>query len=167
VPLKVNTIVGDKAIKWIAYTKEEIICKRFPLDQWHLAIHDIDSDKEWASFLSESTFVKCYILKLCSNNKSIAFAYTIQEDVYGKDVSIHGGGWDNNLMYYRGFVLMVKYLLEQGLKIRTCCRLSNPRAIRFTRSVGFIPYRYTADEVFMWINEKKLKSSKIYKRIYQ
>ena len=69
-------------------------------------------------------------------------------------------------MYYRGYVLMLKHLLDQGLKIRTYCQLSNQRAIRFSRSVGFVPYRYTEDEVFMWINDKRLKNSKLYKRFY-
>ena len=122
----------------------------------------------WAfSYLSESTFVKCYILKLCSNNKSIAFAYTMQEDFKGKIVSIHGGGWENPLMYYRGYILMIKHLLAKGFKVRTYCQLSNPAAIRFSRSVGFVPYRCSETEVFMWISGKRLQSSKLFKRFYK
>ena len=165
-PLKVN-IIEDAIIKWVPYTKDEKICERYPLDVWHCAVHDVDSDEEWADFLSESSIVKCYILKLCSNEKSIAFVYTVQEDFAGKVVSIHGGGWENPLMYYRGYILMIKHLLDQGLKVRTYCQLSNPAAIRFSRSVGFIPYRYTEDEVFMWISDKRLKTSKLYKRFYK
>lgn len=164
--LKVNSI-GDNFVKWIPYTKDEKICKRYPLEEWHRAVHDIDSDEEWASFLSESRFVRCYVLKLSSNDKSIAFVYTMQEDMNGRVVSIHGGGWENPLMYYRGYILMIKHLLAQGLKVRTYCQLSNPAAIRFSRSVGFIPYRYSESEVFMWISEKRLRSSKLYKRFYK
>ena len=162
---KVN-FIEDSIIKWVPYSREEIICERYSLDDWHKAVHDIDSEKEWADFLENTYLVKCYVLKLCSNDESIAFLYTLQEDFAGKIFSVHGGGWDNPLMYYRGYVLMLKHLLEQGLKIRTYCQLSNPRAIRFSRSVGFVPYRYTEDEVFMWINEKRLKNSKLYKRFY-
>jgi hypothetical protein len=158
--------IEDNIIKWVAYTKDEKICERYPLDVWHQAVHDIDSDEEWEGFLSESSIVKCYVLKLCSNEKSIAFVYTMQEDFDGKIVSIHGGGWENPLMYYRGYILMIKYLLDQGLKVRTYCQLSNPSAIRFSRSVGFVPYRYTSEEVFMWINHKRLMSTKLYKRFY-
>ena len=164
-PLKVN-IIEDAIIKWVPYTKDEKICVRYSLDQWHQAVHDIDSDEEWASFLSESDFVKCYILKLQFNDRSIAFVYTMQEDFGGKIVSIHGGGWESPLMYYRGYILMIKHLLDQGLKVRTYCQLSNPAAIRFSRSVGFVPYRYTEDEVFMWISTKRLIYSKLYKRFY-
>lgn len=162
---KVN-IIEDNIIKWVPYNKDEKICERYSLDEWHCAVHDIDSDKEWAEFLLESSVVKCYILKLCSNDKSIAFVYTMQEDFYGKIVSIHGGGWENPLMYYRGYILMIKYLLDQGLKVRTYCQLSNPAAIRFSRSVGFVPYRYTKDEVYMWISTQRLTASKLYKRFY-
>ena len=59
---------------------------------------------------------------------------------------------------------MLEHLLKQDLRVRTYCNISNSAAIRFDRSVGFMPYRYTKDEVFMWINEKRLKSSAIYKR---
>ena len=158
--------IEDSIIKWVAYTKDDKICERYPLDLWHQAVHDIDSDEEWAEFLSGSSIDKCYVLKLCSNEKSIAFVYTMQEDFDGKIVSIHGGGWENPLMYYRGYILMIKHLLDQGLKVRTYCQLSNPAAIRFSRSVGFVPYRYTEDEVYMWIYTQRLTSSKLYKRFY-
>ena len=161
-----HILLSDKYIRWIQYTKDEKICKRYPPDLWHQAVHDIDSDEEWGEFLSESTIVKCYVLKLCSNEKSIAFVYTIQEDFDGKVVSIHGGGWEYPIMYYRGYILMIRHLLAKGLKVRTYCQLSNPSAIRFSRSVGFVPYRYTSEEVFMWINHKRLTSTKLYKRFY-
>ena len=116
---------------------------------WHKAVRNIDSDKEFADFMEDVTSVKCYILKELSSNKSIAFLYTLQEDIAGKVVSVHGGGWENPIMYYRGYILMIKHLLQKGLKVRTYCQLSNSAAIRFSRSVGFVPYRYTEDEVFM------------------
>ena len=165
-PPKDNQI-SDGIIKWVSYSREEQICSRFPLDDWHSAVHDINSDEEWADFLEESLIVKCYVLKLCSNEKSIAFVYTIQEDLVGKILSIHGGGWESPLMYYRGYVLMIKHFLDQGYKVRTYCQLSNLAAIRFDRSVGFVPYRYTDDEIFMWISRKRLENSKLYKRFYK
>lgn len=159
--------IADGIVKWVPYSREEIICGRYSLDDWHKAVHDIDSDKEWANFLEQHPDVKCYTLKLCSNDRSIAFIYILQEDFEGKIFSIHGGGWENYLMYYRGFMLMIQHLLDKSVKVRTYCQLSNPQAIRFVRSVGFVPYRYTDEEVLMWINEKRLKSSKIYKYLNQ
>lgn len=162
-----SSTISDGIVEWVPYSRYEKICGRYSLDDWHQAVHDIDSDEEWAAFLSKSNFIKCYVLRLCFNKESIAFVYTMQEDFDGKIVSIHGGGWENPLMYYRGYILMIKYLLDQGLKVRTYCQLSNPAAIRFSRSVGFVPYRYTEDEVFMWISDKRLKTSKLYKRFYK
>lgn len=161
-----SRIISDAVVKWVPYDKEETICRRYSLDDWHKAVHDINSDEEWAELLANSYIIRCYILKLCSNDKSIAFLYTKQEDFNGKIFSVHGGGWENPLMYYRGYILMIKYLLDQGLKVRTYCQLSNPSAIRFSRSVGFVPYRYSEEEIYMWINLKRLKSSKLYKRFY-
>lgn len=162
---KVN-LIENRIIKWVAYTKNENICNRYPLDLWHLAVHDIDSDEEWADFLSKSNAVKCYVLKMRSNEESIAFVYIMQEDFEGKVVSIHGGGWKNPMLYYRGYVLMLKHLLDNNIKVRTSCQLLNKAAIRFSRSVGFVPYRYTEDEVFMWISTQRLTGSKLYKRFY-
>ena len=93
------------------------------------------------------------------------FNTVMPEDFDGKVFSIHGGGWENYLLYYRGFMLIIKHMLDHGLKVRTYCQLSNPRAIRFVRSVGFVPYRYSDENVFMWISDKKLKNSVLYKRL--
>ena len=159
--------ISDDIIKWVPYSRDEIVCNRYPLDVWHKAVHDIHSDEDWANFLEGSTIVKCYILKLCNNNESIAFLYTLQENIKGDIVSVHGGGWKYSLMYHRGYMLMLKNLLDRGLKVRTYCQLDNPKAIRFSRSVGFVPYKYTDEEVFMWITEKRLKGCKFYHRFFK
>lgn len=161
-----DNLISDGIIKWVPYSREEQICSHYSLDDWHKAVHDIDSDTEWAEFLEESDFVKCYVLKNCKTDSSIAFLYTIQEDFEGKILSVHGGGWENPILYYRGYVLMLKSLLEQDYKVRTYCQLNNLAAIRFSRSVGFVPYRYSIDEVFMWISTRTLMNSKLYKRFY-
>lgn len=159
--------IKDDLVKWEPYTSEEPVCVRFSLEQWKQIAGDIHSDVEWANFVEHyANSVKCWILKDRKTETSIAFIYIFNEDGEWKIVSIHGGGWEKPLMYYRGYIIMLKYLLEQGLKVRTYCKLSNPTAIRFSQSVGFVPYRYSDKEVFMWISSKRLKSSKIYKYFY-
>ena len=157
--------ITDGTIKWKIYSGENIL-DRFSLYEWKQIASDISSYDEWVEFLATyPDIVRCYVLEECSTSSDIAFVYLYREGL--NIVSIHGGGWENPLMYYRGYILMIKRLLENGLKVRTCCQLSNPSAIRFSRSVGFVPYRYTTDEVFMWISEKRLRSSKLYKRFYE
>lgn len=164
---KMKKVIEDRFVKWETYTKAEMLCGRFSLEQWEQITGDIQSDIEWADFVDNySDSVKCWVLKNKRTYLSIAFIYIFNEDGEWKIVSIHGGGWEKPLMYYRGYVIMLKYLLEQGLKVRTYCKLSNPTAIRFSQSVGFVPYRYSDKEVFMWISSKRLKSSKIYKYFY-
>ena len=60
--------------------------------------------------------------------------------------------------------MIIEALLNCNLKVRTKCALANITAIRFNRSVGFVPYRYTDTSVYLWINEKRLKGSVMYKR---
>ena len=161
-------VIGDSFVIWVPYHKDIHLCDRFSVEQWNQIAGDIKSDAEWVDFVERYVnSVQCWILKNRTTNHPIAFVYLFNEEGDWLKVSIHGGGWEQPLMYYRGYVLMLKHLLDQGLKIRTYCQLSNPRAIRFSRSVGFVPYRYTEDEVFMWINDKRLKNSKLYKRFYK
>lgn len=159
--------IEDSLVVWEPYHKGVHLCDRFSNEQWMQIAGDIKSDDEWADFVGHYVHsVKCWILKIRITNQPIAFIYLFNEEGYWQKVSIHGGGWEKPLMYYRGYILMLKHLLEQGIKVRTYCKVSNLAAIRFDRSVGFIPYKYTDKEVLMWIDEKRLKSSKLFKYFY-
>ena len=70
----------------------------------------------------------------------------------------------STLFHYRGMMLMIEAILSQGVKVRTACLVTNERAYRFLRSIGFVKYRTTAEVIKMWINEKRLRNSKMYKR---
>ena len=159
--------IEDSIIRWEPYTKKGKICARFSSEEWCRIAADISSDEEWGDFLMEyPDFVRCYVLERKGDGHPIGFVYVMKEYDDKKIVSIHGGTWESPLMCYRGYILMIKHLLNQGYKVRTYCQLSNPAAIRFDRSVGFVPYRYTKEEVFMWISSKRLENSKLYKRFY-
>lgn len=160
-------VIKDDFVKWELYTRADSLCVRFPLEVWNQIVEDIHSDSDWADFVENySNFVKCFVLKKIATNTSIAFIYIFNEDGLWKTVSIHGGGWESPIMHYRGYILMLKYLLEEGFKVRTYCQSSNLAAVRFDRSVGFVPYRYSGGKVYMWINLKRLASCEIYKRLY-
>ena len=61
---KVN-LIDDSVIKWVTYTKDEIVCGRYPLNLWHYAVHDIDSDEEDGSLNvnpnSLTVLKECYL----------------------------------------------------------------------------------------------------------
>lgn len=61
---------------------------------------------------------------------------------------------------------MVKYLLEQGLKVQTSSLQENKRAYRLMRSIGFVKYRIDKGYVDMWINKERLQRSKMYRYLY-
>ena len=160
-------VIEDSFVVWEPYYKGIHLCDRFSVEQWEQIAGDIESDTEWADFVGRySNSVKCWVLKIKKTKLPIAFIYLFNEDGLWKTVSIHGGGWEIPLMYYRGYVLMLKYLLDQNIKVRTYCQLSNRTAIRFSRSVGFVPYRYTDNNVLMWISSKRLINTKLYKRFF-
>ncbi len=161
-------VIEDSFVIWEPYHKDIHLCDRFSVEQWNQIAGDIKSDVEWGEFVGRYVnSVQCWILKNRATNHPIAFVYLFNEEGYWEKVSIHGGGWEKPLLYYRGYILMLQHLLEQGIKVRTYCSLSNIAAIRFDRSVGFMPYRYTKNEVYMWISEKTLKKTNLYKRFYK
>lgn len=160
--------IGDSFVVWEPYHKDVHLCDRFSVEQWKQIAGDIKSDTEWGEFVGRYVnSVQCWVLKNRATNHPIAFVYLFNEEGYWEKVSIHGGGWEKPLLYYRGYILMLQHLLEQGIKVRTYCSLSNTAAIRFDRSVGFMPYRYTKNEVYMWISEKTMKKTNLYKRFYK
>ena len=161
-------VIEDHIVRWETYHNSVNICDRFSSEQWIQIAGDIKSDTEWAEFVGRYVnSVQCWVLKNRATNLPIAFVYLFNEEGDWLKVSIHGGGWEQPLMYYRGYILMLKHLLEKGIKVRTYCNKSNHAAIRFDRSVGFVPYRYSVKDVFMWISEERLKSSKLYKHFYR
>jgi RimJ/RimL family protein N-acetyltransferase len=133
-------------------------------------VSDIDTDEEFAEVLSSCQTIKCYTLKLCCDGSSIAFIYTKYIDERNRVVSLHGGGWGGSFsssrQYCRGIILMVKYLLEQGLKVQTSCLQENKRAFRLMHSIGFVKYRIDNEYIDMWINKERLQCSKMYRYLY-
>ena len=155
----------DKLIKIDVYKKADLVCNRFSKTKWSNIISDISSDVELQSFISSyDTFIFPYVIRRRDNNEDLAFLYMLKE--CRNTVSIHGGGWKSPLLYVRGYILMLNSLIDLHLKGRTKCALSNISAIKLNKGIGFRPYKYTEDSVYMWINCKTLKNSKIYKRFH-
>ena len=161
--------LSDGIVRWVPYSKTEPVCSRFSIEQWHLSVKDVDSDDELAIVLECNEFLDFYILKLCSDCKSIAFAYIIPHGVKIDYVSIHGGGWGKSmylsLLYYRGIILLIEGLLTQKRKVRTACDVNNIRAYHFIRSLGFVRYKIANGRFLFWINIERLQNCKIYKYI--
>lgn len=160
-------MISDSIVKWDKFQPGDVVKNHFSQLDWYNIVEDIHSDQEWADFVeAHPGFVSCYILKKCDDGEPLAFIYLLKEYDNEMIVSIHGGGWSKPLLYYRGYILMLRTLMERGYKVRTYCNRDNSSAIRFSRSVGFIPYSYTESKVYMWVNYKRMTSSKLYKYYY-
>lgn len=162
--------LSDGVIKWEIYSNENKICSRFSSSEWNLITSLVDSDDEFETLVSQNNFIDCYILKHFKTDAPIAFVLTMNIGLKVDKVFIHGGGWGKSmrlsLLYYRGMILMIEYLLKQSYKIRSSCLITNTRAFRFLHSLGFVKYCTTKTHHYMWINEKRLRVSKIYEYLY-
>lgn len=160
-------IIEDHIVRWEPYKKGDSLYTRFLSDEWYKAVADIHSDDEWYNFLSENNdFANCYILKRQKDNHSIAFLYILNEYDNNKIVSIHGGGWESPLLYYRGYVLFLKNILENGYKVRTYCSIDNKKVIRLSKGIGYRIYKRNTYYLYMWLSLSNLKNSKIYNHFY-
>ena len=160
-------IVEDQLIRWEPYTQGEILRDRFSSDDWYHIVADIHSDEEWNKFLIENhQFVYCYVLKRILDNQSIAFVYMLREYNNEKIISIHGGGWSSPLLYCRGYALILQSIFEKGYKIRTYCSIVNKRTLRLSKGMGYVAYKKTTQNVYLWLSLKNLIRSKIYQRFY-
>ncbi len=163
--------IKDSVIKWEEYNNEELF-KNFSFDDWNLIVAGVETSEEWSDFLNTyRNWVKCYVLRTCLDGKVLGFVYLYNEKGNFETVSVHGGGWGKSLShtmyYYRGLILIIEYLILQGKKVRTSCVLGNNNALRFLKSIGFVKYLTTVNAHYLWINEKRLHNSKIYKYIHR
>lgn len=162
------SIAETPTFKWEPYSSNDIIVKRFPLDDWHKIASDIESEQEWKDLIQKyPDFIVCMVLKEQPSLNPVAFVYLLPEDFEGKTYSIHGGGWKNPYLYYRAFVFLVEHLLRNGIKLRTAIAKSNQRAHRFVKSIGFKTFRHSEDKDLMYITLKNLKLSRTYKSFVQ
>lgn len=162
--------VTDGIIEWKLWTGQINLCEQFPLEIWHKIVFDIDSNNDWVQYLNTySQYVTCFVLCRVSTKEPIGFCYLLQEDERGTVISFHGGGWIKStfatMMYYRGAIRMVEALLSKDIKVRSACLNNNTIAYRFLRSIGFVRYTTTPTRNLFWINNKRLKSTNIYKLI--
>ena len=154
----------DADTYWEPTSREDCISRHFTFEQWEYIMGKDFSEDIFFYFLENYPFyIKSYTYKR-KNGDVLAFVYIVLDVDRNNVVSIHGGGCSNYRSHYKGYVMIIEALLNCNLKVRTKCVLANITAIRFNRSVGFVPYRYTDTSVYLWINEKRLKGSVMYKR---
>lgn len=154
-------LLSDGVVEWVQYSRLDEIYSQFKPKDWNKILFGVGSDTGLANFIEDQT-VGCYILKNCNLNTAIAFIYILPEG--HKGVSLHGGSWKRQpLLLFRGYILMIEYLLCQGIKVKTYCSSNNEQALRFNHGVGFVRYRQTINRTYMWINLKRLHSSLAYR----
>lgn len=155
--------ISDEYIRWEPYHKQVPICSQFPLDTWHLIVSDIDSDRQWNEFIdSYLNVVACFLLYCVGDVKPLGFIYIFFEDPEKRIVSLHGGGWEQSIRasmtYYKGMIRLIQTLLKLKIKVRSQCLLINNRANKFLHSIGFVKYHQDAQNIYFYINEKRLQN---------
>ena len=108
---------------------------------------------------------QCFVAYNPVTNAPFGFVYVYVEDEQTMKVSIHGGGWLSNhaMLNYRAYILLIEALLQQGFKVRTACQIDNMKAFRFNKGIGFVNHYTSKNYRYLWISEKRLQSSLVYR----
>ena len=155
----------DSHVEWRKRTSEPLM-DFFKEAEWLGIFSDVTSAEELEDFMNMDCG-QCFVAYNPITNTPFGFIYVYVEDEQTKKVSIHGGGWLPNhaLLNYRAYILLIEVLLHQGFKVRTACKLNNEKAFRFNRGIGFVNHYTSKNYRYLWISEKRLHSSLVYRHI--
>lgn len=156
---------SDTNFKWKKRIDEPLM-DFFNESDWLHIFPDVTSVGQFEDLMNMDCG-QCFVAYNPASNISLGFIYVYFEDVRQKKVSVHGGSWTPNLtmLNYRAYIMLIEALLNQGYKVRTACRLDNIKATRFNKGIGFVNHYTSKNYRYFWISEKRLYSSKIYKRL--
>ena len=162
---KLNILpLTNETLWWEISRQDDNLAEHFTKREWEYMFGESFSEIDLLNFTNDFPYyIRSYTLKR-NRGEAVGFVYILADINKKSTISIHGGGWANAQINYIGYIMILDALLKCGVKVKTSCASSNNIAIRFSRSVGFVPYRYTNTTIYMWINEKRLKNSSIYKR---
>ena len=138
----------------------------FSKTDWAKIFGDLHSNLEIDKFISKS-YGQCFIARNLLNNEDFAFVFMYIKDFKKNTIVFHGGGWKNGntMLHYTALIYLLDKFFRKGYKIRTSCLLSNKKAFRFIRSVGFVNH-YTSENChYFWLPYKRFINTNIYKRI--
>ena len=149
-------------IEWRYCRSEVKIRDQFNYDDWHKIVKDIETDEDLFR-ANEKGYIALYVVKRRDQKKPFGFVFILVEDPKKNIVSIHGGGWDRKYKYLfpNAFLLMNRYLLDSGIKVRTSCLIGNTKAMKFIRACGFKIYRYDHGKALFYLTHELLKKSAI------
>lgn len=156
---------SDSHVEWRKRTNEPLM-NFFKEVDWFRIFSDVTSAEDLEDFMNMDCG-QCYVAYNLASDIPFGFIYVYVEDEQTKKVSIHGGGWLPNhaLLNYRAYILLIEALLQQGFKVRTACKLDNVKAFRFNRGIGFVNHYTSKNYRYLWISEKRLHSSLIYRHL--
>lgn len=138
----------------------------FSETDWAKIFTDASSYLEVNEFLSKG-YGQCFVARNLLNNEDFAFVFIYMRDFKENTIVFHGGGWKNGntMLHYTALVYLLDKLFRKGYKIRTSCLLSNKKAFRFIRSVGFVNHYTSENYHYFWLPYKRFINTNIYKRI--
>ena len=121
----------------------DVIFPNFTRKDWNMIFTDVNeiSFKEMGK-----QYIDRVILVATSKPLNAPFGFICIQESHNKpmEVTFHGGTWEHDikhiLLEYTATNLILEFLINRNFNIKATCFLSNKRADRFQKSLGFVEY---------------------------
>ena len=145
----------------------DVIFPQFSRRDWNLIFTDVDeaSFKEMAK-----QYIDRVILVAIDKQLDAPFGFICIQESHSTpmEVSFHGGTWEHDikhiLLEYSATDLILEFLINRNFDVRATCFLSNERADRFQKSLGFDEYKRDIKLSYKKLNVEHFKNNNVRKR---
>lgn len=141
------------------------IVNKFTFEEWSMIYDGIDEQRlrKWNEIALDR------ILLISEDTKdNIAFGFICLEELKDRlgTVLIHGGIWNHSIRHmiqvFKGQNYVLSVLLRNGFTIETTCLISNKKADRMQKKLGFVEYKKDGE-----LSYKILETNKFFNNIFQ
>ena len=122
----------------------DIIYPKFSVQDWKMIFTDVDE----SSFIEMGKqYIDRVILVAIDKLVNVPFGFICIQDSHDTpmEVCFHGGTWEHDikhiLLEYTATDLILNFLINKNFEIIATCFLTNTKADRFQKSLGFVEYK--------------------------
>lgn len=139
-----QTIENDRVVLCVYDPYVDNIFPHFTKRDWSMIFTDVDEEdfKEMGEF-----YIDRIILIANEKKSNIPFGFICIQESHDTpmEVFIHGGTWEHNtkqiLLEYSATDLILQFLIDNNFDVKATCFLTNDKADRFQKSLGFVEYK--------------------------
>ena len=162
-----SSIENERIMMRLYDPDNDDIYSKFSSEDWNMIFSDVDEN----SFKEMGRqYIDRVILVVIDKKGDNPFGFVcIQESSdTPKEVYFHGGTWKhdtkNILLEYNATDCIMQFLVNRNFNLKAMCYISNTKADRFQKSLGFVEYKVDEKFSYKYLDISLFKSNIIKQR---